>query len=129
MSDELIEKPLYRREGNRFVPTGKTIMVPRLTIPVPAGSESPRPVRQKTVAARAKAFLGAMTGGKVSEEVYAERLRICESNVCQHLRRVGEDMYCGACGCPRWRLAELKSKLWRANLECPCDPSLWEKIP
>jgi hypothetical protein len=31
----------------------------------------------------------------------------------------GDKKYCGACGCPKWRLSELKTKLRFARLNCP----------
>jgi hypothetical protein len=35
------------------------------------------------------------------------------------LKVEGERLYCGACGCGNWRLAELHTKLRFHNLECP----------
>jgi hypothetical protein len=76
---------------------------------------------------RVRSFLAAVTGPKVSEEVFRQRLIICASNACGHLRKQDDRLYCGACGCGQWRLAELHTKLWFANLECPLEKSLWGK--
>jgi hypothetical protein len=66
---------------------------------------------------RAMSFVRAVTGSKTTEAVFAERMRICSQ--CPHLRQSDGKLYCGACGCGQWRLAELSKKLRFANLECP----------
>jgi hypothetical protein len=71
---------------------------------------------------RAKSFLRAVTGPRVPAEVAEARLKQCLSNECGYLR---DGNYCGACGCPRWKLAALSSKVTMANLACPCDPPYW----
>jgi len=84
-----------------------------------------RQVKRKRITARVREFLGAVTGAHVPDDILALRLGLCESNACGHLRVRGGKLYCGACGCPKWHLAELHVKLRFANLECPCDPPLW----
>jgi hypothetical protein len=66
---------------------------------------------------KVKSFVKAVTGPKASEEVFAARMSICRE--CEHLKTANEKLYCGACGCGRWRIAELSKKLRFANLECP----------
>ncbi|HON94106.1 MAG TPA: hypothetical protein PKZ07_21210, partial [Sedimentisphaerales bacterium] len=61
----------------------------------------------------------------VPDEEAIRRLTICRTNECGHLVTKDKNEYCGACGCPKWRLAELKTKLRFAQIRCPCDPPLW----
>jgi hypothetical protein len=92
------------------------------------GKKSPVAPKPRSVREKVQSFLAAVTGPKVSDAVFAERLAICRSNQCGYLRTDGEHLYCGACGCPKWRLAELHTKLRFANLECPSDPPFWSRI-
>lgn len=85
-------------------------------------------VRATTLAGKIASFAAAVTGPSASDAESARRLAICESNVCGHLVTRRGELYCGACGCPKWKLAELKTKTRFANLECPCDPPLWAAI-
>jgi len=62
-------------------------------------------------------FARAVTSGRCDDAVYHRRLAICES--CEHLKREGEKLYCQACGCPEWSLAELHTKLRFARVVCP----------
>lgn len=75
---------------------------------------------------RVKAFLDAVTGPQASKETFQQRLSICESNTCGRLKKLENGQaFCGACGCPKWKLAELHTKLRFAHLACPKDPPLW----
>jgi hypothetical protein len=58
-----------------------------------------------------------VTSGRVPREVHETRLAACNS--CEHVHRNGYRLYCHACGCPEWFLAELHKKLWFARLRCP----------
>jgi ribosomal protein L37E len=64
-----------------------------------------------------KSFVSAVTGPKASDATFEQRVAECRR--CEHKRDRGEKEYCGACGCPAWKLAELSTKLRFANLECP----------
>lgn len=66
---------------------------------------------------RVRSFLGAVTGPKAPESVSAERLEVCRG--CAYKRDDKGKEYCTACGCGKWPLAELSTKLTYANLECP----------
>jgi hypothetical protein len=92
------------------------------------GEQLARPVRHKTRREKAMAFVEAIISPWVSQEQHDMRVTVCAGNDCGHLRREQEKIYCGACGCGKWRLAELRTKCWFAALECPCDPPLWGRI-
>jgi len=62
-------------------------------------------------------FAHVISGSKVSEEIYYERLGICKK--CKFMIKKKSEMYCKPCGCPTWKPAELKSKLKWARLNCP----------
>ena len=87
--------------------------------------DRPRPIQEGTFWGRVRNFLSAVTGPRVSADVFQRRLRACTSNACGHLRTHEDKVYCGACGCPRWKLAELHTKLWFGQLECPAEPPAW----
>jgi hypothetical protein len=115
---------------NRFGPGAWTMCtMPGLRVPnVPRMAKKetgPRPVRRKKLMAKVTAFMAAVTGPKTDDETYEKRLAICSSNECGHLKTKGEKLFCGACGCPKWTLAELTTKLRFSQLECPCEPPLW----
>lgn len=63
-------------------------------------------------------FLAVISGPRVRQDVFVKRWALCHAP-CKYLRQVGDKSYCGACGCGKWRLAELATKLWFANLACP----------
>lgn len=91
----------------------------------PASKPWALPVRRRTIRQKAIAFIEAVTGQGAGEDTYQARLAICRSNECGHLIESDGGYYCGACGCGKWRLAELLRKLRFGDLECPCDPPLW----
>jgi len=66
---------------------------------------------------KAREFLKVVSGPKVEDEVFAARMATCSE--CPAVKRVDERLYCGACGCTNWRLAELTRKLRYARLKCP----------
>jgi len=68
-------------------------------------------------AGKAAEFLGAVTGPRVDEAVFQNRLAICRA--CPHRREDAGHEYCDTCGCPNWKLARLDVKLRFANLACP----------
>jgi hypothetical protein len=90
-----------------------------------SGEPVARPVRSKTLRQRARAFIAAVAGPPASDEQYHVRMTTCQSNTCGHLKPDAGKLYCGACGCPHWKLAELTVKLRFADLECPCEPPFW----
>jgi hypothetical protein len=79
----------------------------------------------RVVRDRAISFVRAVTGPRVPSDVADARLKQCISNECGYLREHDGKHYCGACGCPRWKLAELRNKVTYAKLACPCEPPFW----
>lgn len=79
--------------------------------------------KRKTLLQRVGAFIAAVTGPKVDDAAFERRLAICKA--CPKLKTKGDKLFCGACGCAKWRLAELHTKLKFADLECPLDPPKW----
>lgn len=69
------------------------------------------------IASMAFGCADALTGGRCPPEVTEARLAICR--VCEKLKTDDNKMYCGACGCPKWKLSELSTKLTFARLNCP----------
>ena len=67
----------------------------------------------------ANEFLLTVTGGRCTADIYNKRKRICKSNKCGFLKKNKGNIFCGACGCPQWSMAELNNKLWFAKLRCP----------
>ncbi len=67
---------------------------------------------------KAMQFLKVTSGPTVVHSVFEARLSRCRHG-CPHLKTVAGRFYCGACGCDKWRLAELRTKLWWARVECP----------
>jgi len=65
----------------------------------------------------ARDFASAVTSPEVDAETATVRLSICES--CEHYKRDGDGVYCGACICPHWRLAELRRKVRFVRAKCP----------
>jgi len=66
---------------------------------------------------RAVGFARSVTSGRASDETIAVRRRECEA--CPELVREADELYCGACRCPRTRWSELSRKLEFAYLRCP----------
>lgn len=89
------------------------------------GEQVARPVRRKTRREKVIAFIAAVTGPMADDEQYQARLAICMSNICGHLKYVKTKNYCGACGCRKWWLAELTTRLRFLDQECSCDPPFW----
>jgi hypothetical protein len=125
---------------------------PDFQLPVAVPVEpKPKQVRRKTIPAKAKQFKTAVvdlaSGNLVSLPVFQERLSICERNECGHLIKankgwflkaaealgkepVEQPLFCNACGCGSTNpLAELHTKLWCPDLECPLEQPLWGKEP
>lgn len=54
-------------------------------------------------------------------------LRNKSCNSCEKLIRHNGKRYCGACGCPKWTMAELDTKLKLRKLVCPLGrPGFYE---
>lgn len=68
---------------------------------------------------KVRQFVQCVSGPKVDDATYRYRLAICRSNDCGKTLLKGKYEYCGACGCPKWRMARLKIKLRFAQLACP----------
>jgi len=62
-------------------------------------------------------FLRVITGPHIDDEQLGIRLTICRTCLCREQKNGKE--FCMACGCPRYGLAELSTKLRFARLECP----------
>ena len=86
-----------------------------------------RKVKHKSLMQKVKSLISAVTGPRATEETYQKRLAICEA--CPKLKRKNDKLFCGACGCGKWKLAELHTKLKFADLECPLDPPKWVQEP
>ena len=66
-------------------------------------------------------------GEQVSDEILKQRQLSCFGNeqipACDKLKKVGDDLFCNACGCPNYSLSKLNgegyTKLHYPHLECP----------
>lgn len=72
----------------------------------------------KTIWAKAAAFVETVTGGRCSEADFTKRLTVWCRN-CDLRIVEGDKEYCGGCGCPHWRMSELSTQLRFAEFECP----------
>ena len=81
------------------------------------GTLKPTSGERRGLGSRIWEFMTVVSGPRVTEEVFEQRLAICSE--CDRLHRDRDKLYCRACGCGAWRMAELHSKLWWARLECP----------
>jgi len=81
---------------------------------------APHVVEQDGFASRARQFIAAQVGPRVTPEEYRERYATCRR--CEHLSvvRIGyrDKIYCGACGCWRWWFARLDRALRRRLFVC-----------
>ena len=116
----------YSAIGQGFTPAH-----PELADPSAARTDQPasgrrRKKKKRSLPAKIVAFFTAVTGPRVDQATFDRRLALCRSGKCGHLMRHKGGEYCGACGCGKWRLAELSKKLWFARLECPNEPPLWK---
>jgi len=106
------ENRYSRQDLEAMFAGNKEVRCPEIT----GYSTEPRVIHHNIVE-KAVSFVKAVTSGTVNDDVFNARLAACES--CKHLRRDGEKLYCGGCGCGRWKLSELHTKLRFANLKCP----------
>jgi hypothetical protein len=86
----------------------------------PSGRAAPRRLLHPSepgLFAKAIAFLKALFGPRVRRAERQRRLAACATCSARWTQQ-GKD-YCGACGCPRWRFAELKTKAGMARATCP----------
>ena len=72
-------------------------------------------------------FTKIVLSGRCSDLEYTKRKQACAS--CSKLKIVEQKWYCGACGCPKWKLAELGTKLRFKNLPCPLGKSGFYEEP
>jgi len=61
--------------------------------------------------------------GDASLDEHDRRQEICMG--CEHLRVKPVGIFCGACGCPEWPVADMRTKWRLPDLECPLDPPKW----
>ena len=73
--------------------------------------------RRKTLRAKAKQLIVTLASGKVPLPVLEMRIKKCEN--CLHCTRVKDKIFCECCGCPKWRLADLKHKNQYVGHYCP----------
>ena len=66
---------------------------------------------------KAISYIKAVSGPKVSQAVFADRLAICRQCDRREVTEAGE--FCRACGCGQRDAAELTKKLRHAAVECP----------
>lgn len=77
--------------------------------------------------AHAKEFITTVSGGRYPED-HEEVLRRKEScDACPALVVENDKKYCGGCGCGKWKLAELDTKLRFIELRCPQNRWEWDK--
>lgn len=70
---------------------------------------------------KVKTFLEAVTGPARDDAEYERVRAICLTGKCGKLKTEGDKHYCGACGCGKWKLAELDTKLRFAAVTCPLE--------
>lgn len=74
----------------------------------------------KEILSKIKSYLKAKFGPKVSFKEYSQRISVCSD--CVWNIKVKNRNYCKECGCPKsffWPDAELKTKCFFKNAECP----------
>lgn len=81
------------------------------------GRKPPPPPKPTPFMRKVSSLMRAVSGPRASEDVYQARLALCRA--CEYLKADGSKEYCGACGCGKWKLAQLSVKLKFAQLECP----------
>jgi len=74
---------------------------------------------KKNIFQKAKSLAVAVTSGKTTDETFEARMDICKG--CKCLRTLGDNLYCGCCGCGKNRLAELHTKLKMKKARCPLN--------
>jgi hypothetical protein len=88
------------------------------------GPERPQSPEKHELTKRIRSFLKAVSGPRVNRETYVMRLATCAE--CPKLVARNGKLYCGACGCPKWKPAELTFKAKLENADCPL--SKWPKL-
>lgn len=74
-------------------------------------------VEQPGIIERAASFVSAVTSPNVDDAEFNRRIAACRA--CKfHKEEAGKE-YCTECGCPKWRLSELSTKLRFSRLKCP----------
>jgi hypothetical protein len=70
---------------------------------------------------RVRSFLGALAGPRVDSDEYRLRMLACQAcrDVDVRHKRYGDILYCGACGCPRWRYSRLTKRNRMRLAICP----------
>lgn len=73
---------------------------------------------------KAMSLTRAIAGPLVTEDDFKVRLEKCGS--CKYGKTQDDKLYCKACGCGKWMLAEMGNKAWFATAECPAG--LWPPV-
>ena len=88
----------------------------------------PKPARPRalSIVSHAVQFVQVVSGPKVNDAEFDRRMALCAA--CPKRKQHEGNLYCGACGCGQWPLAELHTKLRFARLQCPLDPPRFTAI-
>jgi hypothetical protein len=79
---------------------------------------------------KARSFLRAVWSflalGDAPLMTYLERIETCTGNFgqfakCEQLQATDTGLFCGACGCPRSPLSDVRTKARMIDLKCPLD--------
>lgn len=71
---------------------------------------------------RGMELLRVLTSGQVDGDTYHDRMLACygcPARVVKVSKRLTRTQYCHQCGCPKWKLAELRFKNKLKGWECP----------
>lgn len=71
---------------------------------------------------RGSELLRVLRSGRIDDDAYEKRMeacRACRQAIIRMTRGGKEPTYCQQCGCPKWRLAELRTKNRFKGWECP----------
>lgn len=70
-------------------------------------------------------FIKVVSGGKVNPQIFESRQETCSNCVrlvrVLRLKKPHIKEYCGQCGCPNWKMSELKTKNQFRKHECPMN--------
>lgn len=87
--------------------------------PTEAPANIPAPCAKPSWFARALSVAKVLSSPDVDDQTKAARDLCCHG--CEHLRRIGEQRFCGCCHCPHWRLADLDVKNRKQAWACPAE--------
>jgi len=75
-------------------------------------------LKKPNIFQKAKSLAAALASGPASELTFEARLAHCMA-CAQGLKKVGEDLFCGLCGCGRHPFSRLRVKLKMKGAGCP----------